>query len=554
MKIDTGSGWRWGIAVLAWALGAATWAQDVSLSPLQWADLRDPPDQLPTVKTSFRVGFPAGLKTTSDVGYVLYEVMVDAKGNTLGLNPHATLENYLGAIHETMRTWTFASAKRAGKPVNSEFIFAVIFNPSSAAAGKPDATPRLLEAAPVRLDQPKGAGGDTVVPDQVIPVEVKVDVEGKVTEIVSAPDGIRRKVEIAMKNWRFAPAQRGGQAVEAQIRVPVIGITAVHPSVKKTTQPPRVTYQEKPIYPLAMRASGMRGEVVVDFIVDIEGRVRNAFVVRSLNPAFDDPALEAVRRWKFEPALVDEKPKPMHMQVPIIFALSETFGGGKDGMTTSRKPDLSKLPPEFRYDTAPKLRGSVRAVYPYAALTAGRKGRAIVQYMLNEKGKVLDARVAEASAPEFGQALLAAIEQFEYEPALKDGKPCKAIMAFSQEFDDDRIYQLVSDDDEELLRREKKKRESIVGIRELDQPPKPLSQRPPKFPLSLRGKATKGTATVEFLIDADGRARLARVIDATDEALGYAAVQGVSAWHFEPPTRGGRAAVARVQIPIEFGQ
>ena len=50
-----------------------------------------------------------------------------------------------------------------------------------------------------------------------------------------------------------------------------------------------------------MRASGMRGDVLVDFVVDSEGRVTRAYVVRSLNPAFDEPALEAVRRWKFEP-------------------------------------------------------------------------------------------------------------------------------------------------------------------------------------------------------------------------------------------------------------
>jgi TonB family protein len=64
---------------------------------------------------------------------------------------------------------------------------------------------------------------------------------------------------------------------------------------------------------------------------------------------------------------------------------------------------------------------------------------------------------------------------------------------------------------------------------------------------------TSGETLIEFLIDEEGRARLPRIVSASDEAFGYAAVQAVSSWRFEPPTRGGRAVVVRVQIPITFG-
>jgi TonB family protein len=82
---------------------------------------------------------------------------------------------------------------------------------------------------------------------------------------------------------------------------------------------------------------------------------------------------------------------------------------------------------------------------------------------------------------------------------------------------------------------------------------KPLSQRPPRFPLALDGKVATGEALIEFLVDEEGRARLPRIKSRSDEAFGYAAMQGVSSWRFEVPTYGGRAAIVRVQVPVTFG-
>ncbi|HRO28508.1 MAG TPA: energy transducer TonB, partial [Luteimonas sp.] len=57
-----------------------------------------------------------------------------------------------------------------------------------------------------------------------------------------------------------------------------------------------------PRYPADALRSGTSGEVQVEFTVDVDGSVSNARVVRS-QPArtFDREALNAVRRWRFEP-------------------------------------------------------------------------------------------------------------------------------------------------------------------------------------------------------------------------------------------------------------
>ncbi|HRF83714.1 MAG TPA: energy transducer TonB, partial [Pseudoxanthomonas sp.] len=57
-----------------------------------------------------------------------------------------------------------------------------------------------------------------------------------------------------------------------------------------------------PRYPPEALRSGTSGEVLVEFTVGTDGSVTDARVLRA-NPArtFDREALNAVRRWRFEP-------------------------------------------------------------------------------------------------------------------------------------------------------------------------------------------------------------------------------------------------------------
>ena len=543
-----------GVVFGAFALG---WphlgAQDVTVTPPKWAVEKDAPTELPVLKSASRVEFPAELKATPEVGYVVFELVLDAKGKIQSLQPRSTLAAYERAAWLGGSVWS--PGRREGKGVNTSTTYAVIFNPASAAEKKADATPRLLDVSVVSIKAPKGTKPNVVIPDRVEQADIRVDEEGNVTAVKNAPADLAGAFAIEVKNWRFAPARSGGKPVAAEVRMPFVVTVRDELSFRvegKRTQP-RVTHQERPIYPFAMRANNMKGEVIVDFIVDLEGRVRNAYVVRSLNPSFDDPAIEAVRRWKFEPGRIGERPVNTHMQVPMVFVLDESYDGGQGPLSAAKKADLSKLPEQYRYDTPPRPVGTVRPVYPYALLRAKKEGKAVVRYIVDPKGRVVQADMGESAAPEMGRALQAAIECFVYEPAIKAGRPSPAVQGFAQEFNRDAAWQLVDDDDLALLRREEKKPASILSARELDGPIVPRSRRPPRFPLSVKEEVTKGEAVIEFLIDEDGRARLPRIVSATEEAFGYAAVQGVATWRFEPPTRGGKPVVVRVQIPLNFG-
>jgi protein TonB len=63
--------------------------------------------------------------------------------------------------------------------------------------------------------------------------------------------------------------------------------------------------------------------VVVDFIVDANGDVQNAFAVKMSQREFESAAVQAVSKWKFKPGKKGGRAVNTHMQVPIVFTLNE---------------------------------------------------------------------------------------------------------------------------------------------------------------------------------------------------------------------------------------
>ena len=88
-------------------------------------------------------------------------------------------------------------------------------------------------------------------------------------------------------------------------------------SLAEIDQKPRAIFQAAPVYPAGKRTH----EVVVSvvFVVDPSGKVTNPHVEKSTDPAFEKPAVDAVKQWKFEPAVKAGQRVFCKMRVPIRF-------------------------------------------------------------------------------------------------------------------------------------------------------------------------------------------------------------------------------------------
>ena len=84
---------------------------------------------------------------------------------------------------------------------------------------------------------------------------------------------------------------------------------------------PQATMRMPPTYPSAMRNDGIDGTVMVEFDVDVKGRVVSARVRGSSHRAFEEPTLRAVLNWRFEPGLSQGRPVPFRMVIPVNFKL-----------------------------------------------------------------------------------------------------------------------------------------------------------------------------------------------------------------------------------------
>jgi protein TonB len=75
-----------------------------------------------------------------------------------------------------------------------------------------------------------------------------------------------------------------------------------------------------PVYPeLARRAHG-EGKVVVECVIDTDGRVTDLTLI-SGHPLLADAALDAVRRWVYSPTTLNGQPIRVVMTVTVKFGL-----------------------------------------------------------------------------------------------------------------------------------------------------------------------------------------------------------------------------------------
>jgi protein TonB len=90
-----------------------------------------------------------------------------------------------------------------------------------------------------------------------------------------------------------------------------------------SVRPPTVVRNVRPQYTTEAMRARIQGAVLVAAIVEADGTVRDARVVRSLDPVFglDQSALRAARDWLFRPATMDGKPVALAVTIELVFSL-----------------------------------------------------------------------------------------------------------------------------------------------------------------------------------------------------------------------------------------
>jgi TonB family protein len=98
------------------------------------------------------------------------------------------------------------------------------------------------------------------------------------------------------------------------------------PVVQKPVQvggkirPPTKVRDVAPVYPEIAQRVRVEGTVIVETIIDADGRVQSARVLRSI-PLLDAAALAAVTQWTYTPTMLNGTAVPVMMTVTVRFQL-----------------------------------------------------------------------------------------------------------------------------------------------------------------------------------------------------------------------------------------
>jgi TonB family protein len=120
------------------------------------------------------------------------------------------------------------------------------------------------------------------------------------------------------RQWNGEDSVAGGSGAVACEGLDLLTPVAVGGSVTS----PRLIRRVEPAYPPQLRAARLRGRVTLKAVIDASGDVRNVEVLASQNASFSKAAIDAVRQWKYDPAM------RAGCTVPVALTVGLEFNGG----------------------------------------------------------------------------------------------------------------------------------------------------------------------------------------------------------------------------------
>ena len=94
-------------------------------------------------------------------------------------------------------------------------------------------------------------------------------------------------------------------------------------------KPPKARQAEDPVFPESEVKTRNEGRVLLHLVVDDKGNVRMPIVDSSPGPAFANAAIDAVKKWTFEPTKLNGEPVAFLLKVVMEFTLMSPMPRGR---------------------------------------------------------------------------------------------------------------------------------------------------------------------------------------------------------------------------------
>jgi TonB family protein len=168
-----------------------------------------------------------------------------------------------------------------------------------------------------------------------VTLRIVVDADGKVisSEALSGPPELYEAAIASTKQWLFEPPASAPVVQTAEVFYgfpkecpgPISDLGGVSSGGRSTSKNGNVVTLDDssdnplPPYPEKERKAGIVGVMTLSVSVDRDGKVTEAHVVKSLSPALDNNAIEAVLTWRFKIVSSKGGGFPDQFEIPISF-------------------------------------------------------------------------------------------------------------------------------------------------------------------------------------------------------------------------------------------
>ena len=187
-------------------------------------------------------------------------------------------------------------------------------------------------------------------------------------------------------------------------------------------------------YPAEAIEKGIQGRVIVQMIVERDGTITNANVVRGVDPLLDKEALRVVNlspKWK--PGMQRGQAVRVKYTLPVMFRLGEASDNKEADTQQEAKIDENGIHqvceemPEFPGGMQECMKWLGKNInYPAEAKEKGTQGRVIIQFVVEKDGSITEAKVARGVDPLLDAEALRVINSSpKWKPGKQGGQPVR---------------------------------------------------------------------------------------------------------------------------------
>jgi TonB family protein len=320
-------------------------------------------------------------------------------------------------------------------------------------------------------------------------------------------------------------------------------------------------------YPQDAQQKGISGRVFVTFVVNKEGEVDQARVVRGVDPSLDAEALRVMNSIpKWTPGYEKGEAVNVTYTVPINFSLKDDKK--KDEVSVDGRVNSSQMDgvaPQFPGGDLELQKFIARTIkYPVEAQEKGETGRVFVTFIINKLGAVENVCTAKSVSPSLDAEAIRVIKTLpNWIPGSKDGESVNVTYTLPINFalQNDQAL-IVIDEPGKEKRMDKQKYEGEDVYVTVEQKPeypggglalqKYIADNV-KYPEEALKKDISGRVFVTFIVSKEGdvvQARVVRGVESSLDAEALRVINSIPKW--TPGYEKGKAVNVAYTVPINF--